>query len=194
MQFPNSVIKSLIALGLAVAAVPLAAEPGLALKICLGCHGDNGLGGDTDTPIIAGIPALVQEDALYAYIDGERKCGSKPLMCMAVSKLTDDQVTALAEHYAAMPFVAAGESFDTDLAAKGEAIHDEACAICHGKDDPGEAEASILHGQRMGYLRYSLQQYAAGERAQLPPMAKKTGELTDEDIEALLHYYASYTQ
>lgn len=194
MRSPKFVIKSLIAAAFALAAVPLAAGPGPALKICTGCHGDNGLGGDADTPIIAGIPAVVQEDALYAYIDGERNCGSKPLMCMAASKLTDDQVSALAEHYAAMPFKPAGESFDADLAAKGKAIHDEACAICHGADDPGEAEASILHGQRMGYLRYSLQQYAAGERAQLPAMAKKTGELTDEDIEALLHYYASYTQ
>jgi len=37
-----------------------------------------------------------------------------------------------------------------------------------------------------------LQQYAAGERSQLPAMEKKTSVLSSDDIEALLNYYASY--
>lgn len=179
---------------LALPAAVHAEPPAGLLKICTGCHGEDGRGTDSDTPIIAGIPALVQEDALYAYIDGERNCGSKPLMCKAAARLTEDQVADLAAHFAAMPFVPAGESFDADLAAAGKQIHDDACAICHGADDPGSADASILHGQRMDYLRYALKQYAAGERAQLPAMEKKTSKLSDSDIEALLHYYASYSE
>ncbi len=91
-----------------------------------------------------------------------------------------------------MPFVPAGEDFDATLAEAGKALHMDNCAICHGNDDPGDAEASILHGQRKDYLRYSLQQYAAGERKQLPAMLKKTSVLSADDIEALLNYYASY--
>lgn len=162
------------------------------LKICTGCHGEDGRGTDSDTPIIAGIPAVVQEDAIYAYVDGDRNCGAKPIMCKAVSRLSEDQVRELAEHFAAMPYAPAGEEFDTALAAEGKTLHDNACAICHGADDPGDAEASILHGQRKGYLRYAMQQYAAGERKQLPAMQKKISAFSDEDIEALLNYYASY--
>ena len=91
-----------------------------------------------------------------------------------------------------MPYAAAGEEFDATLAQAGKAIHLANCALCHGQDDPGDAEASILHGQRKDYLRYALQQYAAGERLQLPAMEKKTKLLSSDDIEALLNYYASY--
>jgi len=171
---------------------PASADVSAQLAMCKDCHGEDGRGNETDIPIIAGIPALVQEDALFEYIDGERNCGNKPLMCKIVSRLTEEQVTELAEHYAAMPYQAAGEDFDAALADAGKAIHMENCAICHGKDDPGDGEASILHGQKKDYLRYALHQYAAGERKQLEAMQGKTSALSSDDIEALLNYYASY--
>ncbi len=162
------------------------------IGMCAGCHGQDGRGIDANTPIIAGIPAIVLEDALYAYIDGDRVCGTMPIMCNLASNLTEDQVVELAEHYAALPYAPAEEEFDAALAEAGKAIHDANCAICHGADDPGDAQASILHGQRQGYLRSVLQQYAAGERKQLPAMENKTSVLSADDIEALLNYYASY--
>jgi sulfide dehydrogenase cytochrome subunit len=162
------------------------------LKMCAGCHGEDGRGGDSGTPIIAGIPAVVQEDALYAYMDGDRTCGSTPMMCKTASSLTEDQIVELAEHFAAMSYVAAGEEFDAALADVGKAIHDKNCALCHGADGPDDADSSILHGQRKDYLRYALQQYAAGERTQLPAMEKKTSVLSSDDVEALVNYYASY--
>lgn len=182
---------------IAIAALLALSGPGLAdiggmLKMCNTCHGEDGRGIESDTPIIAGIPAVIQEDALYAYLDGDRKCDSKPMMCKVASRLTEEQVAEFAAHYSAMPYVAAGEEFDAELAKTGEAIHKENCAICHGADDPEDAEASILHGQRVGYLRPVLQQYTAGERVQLPAMEKKTSVLSSDDIEALLNYYASY--
>ena len=162
------------------------------LKMCVNCHGEDGRGTDPEVPIIAGIQAVIQEDALYAYADGDRDCGSKPMMCKMSARLTDEQVTQYAEHFAVMPFVPAGEDFDAALAETGKAIHMEQCAICHGEDDPGDGESSILHGQRMAYLRYAMQKYAAAERKQLPAMEKKIVALTPEDIEALVNYYASY--
>lgn len=162
------------------------------LMMCESCHGEDGRGGDANTPIIAGIPDIVHEDALFAYIDGARQCGGNPMMCKIASRLTEDQVTELATHFSAMPFAPAGEEFDPALAEAGNAIHQENCAICHGANDPGDAEASILHGQRSGYLRYAIQQYAAGEREQLPAMEKKISQLSGDDIEALVNYYASF--
>ncbi len=161
------------------------------LKICVNCHGEDGVGTDTDTPIIAGIKDIVQEDALYAYADGDRDCGSNALMCKAASRLTEEQVVELAAHFAAMPFVPAGEEFDAALAEKGKAIHDAKCAFCHGDEDPGEGDSGILHGQRKGYLRYALEQYAASNRKQLPMMEENVVALSADDIEALVNYYAS---
>lgn len=162
------------------------------IKLCEGCHGEDGHGTEANIPIIAGIPAVIQEDALFAYLDGDRQCGELPMMCMSASRLTEDQVVELAAHFAAMPYKGAEEEFDAALVETGKSIHDSGCAICHGADDPGEAEASILHGQRKAYLRYALQQYAAGERTQLPAMEQKTTALSADDIEALVNYYASY--
>lgn len=166
------------------------------LKMCIECHGEDGLGTDSDIPIIAGMPALVQEDALYAYVDGARSCVSKPMMCKTALRLTEEQIVDFAAHFAELPYKAAGEEFDAALAAAGQKIHKSGCAICHGADGPGDSEgdmeAGILHGQRKDYVRYALQQYIAGDREQLPAMKKKTSPLSADDIEALVNYYASY--
>lgn len=162
------------------------------LDMCTGCHGEDGRGGTSDTPIIAGIPAIIQEDALYEYADGARDCGAYPMMCKIVSRLDEQQTVELAAYYAAIPFSPAAEEFDAELAARGKSIHEENCAICHGNGESNNGESGILHGQRKGYLRFVMQQYVAGEREQLPAMQKKMSPLSGEDIEALVNYYASY--
>lgn len=189
----HAFLKTIAGTALLVASSAVWGDVSGVIKMCTGCHGEDGRGTDPNTPIIAGLPAVVQEDALYAYIDGDRKCAKVPIMCNIVSKLTEDQIAELAEHFAALPYVPAGEEFDATLAEAGKAIHAANCAICHGADDPGDAQSSILHGQRKAYLRYALEQYAAGERTQLPAMEAKVSALSADDIEALLNYYASYS-
>ncbi len=50
-----------------------------------------------------------------------------------------------------------------------------------------------LHGQRIKYLEFALQAYLDGDRLSLIPlMAEKIALLDDDDVEALIHYYASY--
>jgi len=78
------------------------------------------------------------------------------------------------------------------LAAEGEKIHKKDCGMCHGMDGPDNPEASILHGQKMTFLRAVMKEYAAGKRDQLPPMQETISVLTPEQIEAILNYYASY--
>jgi sulfide dehydrogenase cytochrome subunit len=174
----------------------LATQNGIAdgvamMGMCSKCHGEDGVSMDPKYPTIAGIPAEIQEDALYAYRDGGRNCESVPMMCKMVKKLTDDQIVEMSAHFSAMPFRPAEQDFDADLATKGEALHNENCQACHG-DGPEEADSSILHGQWADYLRYALAQYAAGVREQPPNMKKRTDELTEADIDALVNFYASY--
>ncbi|MDH3336245.1 MAG: c-type cytochrome [Gammaproteobacteria bacterium] len=176
---------------LTVSGVGLADVSGM-LKLCAGCHGEDGRGMTAEMPIIAGQPAVAQEDAMFAYADGDRTCGDVPMMCKSAERLTEDQIIELAAHFAAMPWAAAGEEFDAALAEAGKTIHDRDCAICHVADAAGDGDFPILHGQRKDYLRHTLQQYAAGERTQLPVMEKKISALASEDIEALVNYYASY--
>ena len=173
------------------------------IATCNGCHGDNGVSQWTDMPTIAGIDAFVHSDALYAYQAEERPCamsafkqgdrtGEEANMCDAVADLCEDDIEAIAEHYAALPFVPAKQDFDADLAAAGKAVHDKECSRCHsdGGANP-EDESSILAGQWMGYLESAFAEYAAGTRSQPAKMKKKMDPLTDEQVTALVHYYAS---
>ena len=170
---------------------------------CNDCHGDNGVSQWEDMPSIAGISAFVHSDALYLYRDGERPCMDSEYrqgdtartatdMCALSKSLSDDQIEALAEHYAALPFVSAKQEFDAGKAAAGKVVHDRDCERCHvdGGADP-EEDASILAGQWMGYLAATFAEYASGERDQPEKMRTKMDALSDADVQALLHYYAS---
>lgn len=170
---------------------------------CDGCHGDQGVSRWTDMPTIAGIDAFTHSNALYEFRDEARPClesefrqgdtsRAPTTMCAVVADLTDEQIEALATHYAGLPFVAADQPFEPALVEAGKAVHDKRCARCHsdGGTNP-EDEASILGGQRMGYLRRAFEEYTAGEREQLDKMQLAMDALSEQDVEALLQYYAS---
>jgi cytochrome subunit of sulfide dehydrogenase len=179
--------------GLIAVSGPVLGDTAQVLPMCAGCHGADGVSSPLpDTPIIAGIDAIVQEDALFAYRDGGRECAPPGVMCQVVTSLSDDDIVGLAAHFAELPFKPAGEEFDAALAAEGEKIHKANCGACHGTEGLGEAESSILPGQKIAYLRHVMEQYAAGEREQLPPMQEKINALEPGQAEALLNYYASY--
>ncbi len=173
------------------------------VESCADCHGENGVSQWTDVPTIAGVDAFVGSEALYIYRDSERPCASsayrqgdtdrpEATMCKLVSNFSDDTIDTIAEHFAGLPFVAAKQDFDEQLAAAGKRIHDNKCSRCHsdGGSNPDD-EAGILAGQWTGYLRTTFAEYASGEREQLGKMKKVMDSLSDDDTEALINYYAS---
>lgn len=179
--------------GLIAFSGPVLGDAAQHMATCTGCHGADGITSPMpDVPIIAGIDAIVQEDALFAYRDGGRECWPPGIMCQVSAALSDDDIVELSAHFAALPGKPAGEDFDAALVAEGEEIHKRDCGICHGMDGPEIPEGSILHGQKIAYLRAVMQQYAAGTREQLAPMQATISALTPEQTEALLNYYASY--
>ena len=154
-------------------------------------------------PTIAGLDAFTSSEALYAYQEKARPCGESRFrqgdtgrpptdMCGVAADLSEDQIDALAEHYAALPFVPADQEFDPALAEKGKAVHKASCERCHsGGGANAEDEASILAGQWTGYLKQAFSEYASGDREQLDKMKEAMDKLSADDVSALLHYYAS---
>lgn len=197
-MFRNTLILlSLFASSAAIADLSAIAED------CNGCHGDNGISEWNDMPTIAGIDAFVHSEALYVYRDQARPCAtsdyrqgdtSRPAtsMCDVVMDMSDDDIEAIAEHYADLPFKPAAQEFDAALATAGEAVHARACERCHsdGGSNPDDS-ASILAGQWLGYLEKTFEDYAADERDQPAAMKKQLDEMSADDIQALVHYYAS---
>lgn len=174
----------------------VAAAPALTTG-CADCHGVDGLAAENlDAPVIAGMPAVHLEEAVYAYRDGARQCRYEPLMCETVKHTSDERIANLAEHYASQPRKSSKEKYNRELAAKGEKIHAQLCSTCHlPPDDPNVADALgiPLHGQRGVYLRYALKSYQDGRRENLlDAMAEKLKQVDSDGIEALVNYYASY--
>jgi len=185
------------------ASASMAGDLEAAVENCNGCHGDNGVSQWTDVPTIAGVPEFVHADALYIFRDEARPCTESKYrqgdtsraattMCAVAADLSDEMIDEIAAHYAALPFVAAKQEFDAGLAAAGKAVHEAECDRCHseGGSNP-EDEAGILAGQWMGYLEDTFAEYKSGEREQPSKMEEKLNALSDDDIKALVHYYAS---
>ena len=164
---------------------------------CIACHGTDGMGyGNFSIPIIAGIPAVHIEEALFAYKDGARRCNHVPLMCETASAISDEEVAEVAAYFGAQKRISSEQSYAADKAAAGKLVHEQMCKGCHvppGDPDVADAFGIPLHGQRGWYLRYALESYLDGSRENLlPAMADKLSKLKEGDLENLIHYYTSY--
>ncbi|NNF15979.1 MAG: cytochrome c-553 [Gammaproteobacteria bacterium] len=173
------------------------------VKDCEGCHGPDGVSQCPDMPTIAGVSIASHEEAMFAYLDGLRPCEKSDYrhgdtsraatdMCTVAKALSEDDIAALAEYFADKKFVAMKQTTDAGKAKAGEAVHEAECKLCHsdGGSNP-EDDAGILAGQPMGYLKKAFKEYRSETREQPKKMKSKIDALSDEDIDALVHFYAS---
>lgn len=199
-RFTSTAIS--LTLGL-FASVAMAGDLDAVVENCNGCHGNDGVSQWSDVPTIAGVPEFVHADALYIFRDEARPCTESEYrqgdtsraattMCAVTADLSDDMIDEVAAYYAGLPWVAAKQDFDAALAEAGKAVHDAECDRCHseGGSNP-EDEAGILAGQWIGYLEDTFAEYKAGDREQPKKMEEKLNALSDDDVKALIHYYAS---
>jgi sulfide dehydrogenase cytochrome subunit len=173
------------------------------VKDCEGCHGPGGVSTDGNIPTIAGISSGVHGDYLLTYKEKGRPCPQteykhgdtkRPAtdMCTVAGKLSDEQIEAVAGHFAAQKFVRAKQTADAAKAAAGAKLHARDCEKCHSdKGADATADASVLAGQWLPYLQESFKQFASGDRPQPKKMKEKMDKLSDADREALAHYYAT---
>lgn len=172
--------------------------------VCAGCHGEGGVSSNPMVPTLAGQPYTLIEDNLLAFRAGGRSCapgrddGSAAAklaqtMCMTVAGLSEDQIESLAEYYESRDFVPAEQTYDHALAGRGAGVHAESgCERCHS--DGGRttnAMAPVLAGQWKPYLRRAMGALRTGARHGPAEMNAAISGLSDEEVEALLHYYAS---
>jgi sulfide dehydrogenase cytochrome subunit len=169
----------------------------LSLDVCIGCHGVDGMGkSDPTYPVIAGTPAGHIKEAIFAYIDGARRCVWEPRMCEAVAELSDEQVAVAATYFSNQVRSATAEDFDTELAARGALLHERHCGSCHVPPHDEDAASAIgipLNGQRADYVRFAIGAYLRGDRDPLlETMAHELHQLDPGDLDALVNFYSSY--
>lgn len=182
---------------------------------CLSCHG-NQAGGDIDfgpevhfgTPALRGMREGYLRESLVAYRDGTRRHEE---MSAVAAMLDDETIDFMARSFSAydVPPMQAAD----DLAAlakkdsvfsKGQAIARQgiaqggvpACMACHGPLGEGSDIGPRLAGQNVLYMKSQFAAFANGTRqtVQSAIMQPVVAGLTDDDIEAVAHYYESVQQ
>lgn len=182
-------------------AVPAAAQlDGADLaSACDDCHGTGGRSEKPDIPSIAGFSEFAIMDLMQTYRDGlregrrmERADGTETDMVEVSRAITDEELEAVALHYAGKTWMPHPQPFDSRRAQRGKAVHRVKCAKCHieGGSIP-EADLAILAGQWRDYLTSQFQAFDDKTRRMVPKMESKYESLSDADKQALVEFYVS---
>ncbi len=177
---------SLLAISLnAFAANPTAAVNSPAT--CGVCHGIDG-----NSPAAA-FPNLASQNARYLYLqlkDFKEGRRNDPLMSPIAKQLEKNEMQALAKHFSEQKLKPHSFKSDNARAAAGKKIADDAlCPMCHLGEFIGQNEIPKVAGQHPDYVRKQLIDFRARNRTNdAGNMTAYTSNLTDDDVENLVHY------
>jgi len=157
---------------------------------CLACHAVDGLAADAVTPVVAGLRKKHVLAAMEDYRSGERL---HEVMQQAAQGLDDATLDMLAAWYSEQPWIASERPVNSDLAKAGMRKARTSCSSCHRRSGEGGIGAPRLAGQSVDYLVAASTAYRDGGRTSPAARGKGfvMGDLTDDEILALSHYYAS---
>ena len=115
------------------------------------------------------------------------------VMAPFVKDLKDDEMDALAEHYAALTPQPSDERIDQALVKRGaELVPRMRCASCHRRDLGGQEQMPRIAKQRIDYLIHSMKEFRDNKRSGADtPMTAVVVGVPDADLVALAHYAAS---
>lgn len=188
-------------LALALAAAPSWARPGdkkarlaetgeMLGQPCLACHGTRGASTQQAIPTIGGQLDSYLSLSMKAYRDGSRP---STVMERIAKAYTNKEIDALAAYFSMQPFARPPQDTDPDKVALGKAVHARKCNRCHLHDgwDTSEADSPLLAGQKLEYLRRNMTEIQSGKRTIEIKMDAALREITPEEVDATLHFYAA---
>lgn len=159
------------------------------IKVCAGCHGEDGNSRTPGVPSIAGQPRIFLENHLVLNREGVR---GTEVMQDVMRGVGDREIIAIAKHFAALPARAAPGETDAALAKRGRQLAARLrCGICHLKDFSGQQQIQRLAGQREEYLvSVMLALRDKPPRGADTQMSAALYGVSDNDIRAMAHYLA----
>ena len=160
------------------------------IALCGGCHGEDGNSRMEKIPSLAGQPAYFIMNQLFLMRETVRRVEA---MMPFVKDLKDEELTALADHFSALPPKPSGETIDPALVERGAAlVATHRCASCHLPSLAGQEQMPRLAKQRLDYLIDALKSYRDNTRTGSETlMNAAVAGLSDADLTALAHYAAS---
>ncbi len=160
------------------------------LKPCVECHGINGLATKPSTPHLDGQEEIYLYDSIRAFNSGSRK--TAVAQHKGVSK---DAAKAMANHYNSQKAKREKSAVDPALLARGHELYQSRCAECH-PDNGREADkdAPLMAAQNVDYLTAQVIAFRKGERRFATMMDDGFKGLSEADLTAIAHFFASQDQ
>ena len=136
------------------------------IQLCGACHGEDGNSRMQNIPSLAGQPEFFMLNQLFLMREGVRRI---EVMTPFVKDLKDDDIDALAKHFAKLAPKASDEPIDPALAKRGaELAAARRCASCHLPTLAGQEQMPRLAKQRIDYLIHRDEGVSATTRAPAP--------------------------
>ncbi len=176
---------------LAISALAQAAPPSPAMlsNACAGCHGTNGGSYGPTMPSLAGQSKEAVEVAMKKFKSGER---SGSIMGRLAKGYSDAEITAMAEFFSKQKLHPTTQTLDKAKIAKGAKLQEANCGRCHIEDGKeGKDDTPAMASQWLPYMQMQMADYLSGKRKMPEKMKEKVDPMSKEDLEALLHFYAS---
>jgi cytochrome c553 len=159
------------------------------LAKCATCHGVQGNSIEPNIPSLAGQPKVFVENQLVLIREGMRDI---PQMKGVLDNTSDDELSALAQHFAALPATKSNAKPKQALYKRGEVLaKDMRCGICHLPNFVGREQMPRLAGQREDYLLLTVRSMKSNQVTGRDPIMTATlYGISDADLEAIAHYLA----
>jgi sulfide dehydrogenase cytochrome subunit len=169
--------------------------PPLIVGTCITCHGAGGSSVGPANPTIAGLKSKTFIDIMEEYRDEKRP---STIMGRIAKGYTAENFKVMADYFAKQLIRRYSQQVDAKKVKAGGKHHKKYCEKCHANNGYTESEegSSILAGQRMPYLQFSLADYYTGAREMPKKMKKRMVKMIKEhgkeSLDELVHFYGSY--
>lgn len=184
--------KTLLALAFIALSAPVSAGDDIEVlaRTCNGCHGVGGVSVGLTMPSIGGLPRQYLKNIMKQWKYDERTAVT---MSRIVKGLSDDEIDALAAHFAKQRWVPSSQPASADVVAKGKSAVSENCEDCHGitGSDP-DVDAPRINGQWAKYMELELLKYRDG-KFKMPhrKMKKAAQDMKPADVTAAARYFGA---
>lgn len=158
-------------------------------ETCNSCHGANGVSENPGVPSIGGQHEPYLKNIMLEWKRGVRHSDT---MVEMIKGYSDEQIAALAAHYARKPWTPVAQKLDPKLVALGREAS-RRCAGCHGVTGAShDPESPKLNGQWAEYIETDSLKIREGSIAvDDQRIVKALRKLSVEEIKAVAAYYAS---